>query len=484
MTKKRLASSAAALAMLVARAASAQSQLTPQVDSPEWLKDRRYSEGTGVRTGDFELHPGIAAEFGYDSNDLLRTDQTDPTKVVTNGSGTQHPVIQALELRASPSLYLSTIGRQRREGDPELPPITFRAGASGTYREFFPISNPPSLGDGSNDLTKQRNFSANADGRLEILPGRPVWGALTASYQRVILPSSVSASPDNSFNQDLVNASADLAFQPGGGTLDWHVGYQFSGAFFEGQTANAIGNYVNQLYTRGRWRFRPRTALVYDATLGWASYEHPSEAYQTDGLLSSTPVRTRLGFNGLITDRFAALVSVGWGATFLNNGGLPSRQFDSVIGQAELKWFLAAQPGVSDVNELGLALSSIALGFTRDFQTSYLSNFSTIDRGYLKFQYFFAGKVVTSLEGGLAAVQYPDSFWQPGLRFSSFTDLRADAALFGEYRITGQFGINATVRYTQNFSNQFVLVAPTGPAEYFGMEWQRIEAFLGLRLFL
>jgi hypothetical protein len=32
----------------------------------EWLKDRMYSEGAGIRTGDVELHPGIAAEGGND----------------------------------------------------------------------------------------------------------------------------------------------------------------------------------------------------------------------------------------------------------------------------------------------------------------------------------------------------------------------------------------------------------------------------------
>lgn len=33
-----------------------------------WLSDRSLSEGRGIRTGNFELHPGIGAEFGYDSN--------------------------------------------------------------------------------------------------------------------------------------------------------------------------------------------------------------------------------------------------------------------------------------------------------------------------------------------------------------------------------------------------------------------------------
>src|SRR5260221_663088 len=60
-----------------------------------WLKDRRYSEGIGIRTGDLELHPGLGAEFGYDSNYFLRADSEDP--------------IPALRLRIVPSFSLSKL---------------------------------------------------------------------------------------------------------------------------------------------------------------------------------------------------------------------------------------------------------------------------------------------------------------------------------------------------------------------------------------
>src|SRR5579872_5350549 len=111
MTTRGLAPSAVAVALLVSRAASAQTLLS-QPDSPQWLKDRRYAEGIGVRAGDLEVHPGIAGEGGYDSNWFLRSDKQN----VANGPPTA-PVIPALEFRITPSLYLSTISAQRREGD-------------------------------------------------------------------------------------------------------------------------------------------------------------------------------------------------------------------------------------------------------------------------------------------------------------------------------------------------------------------------------
>src|SRR4051812_9033592 len=69
-----------------------------------WLKDRKYTEGIGYRVGDFELHPGAAVEFGYDSN-YLRRSATD------QGSGP----LGALRLRITPSLSVSTLGAQRRD---------------------------------------------------------------------------------------------------------------------------------------------------------------------------------------------------------------------------------------------------------------------------------------------------------------------------------------------------------------------------------
>jgi hypothetical protein len=485
MTTRVLASSAVAVVLLVSRAAGAQALYTT-ADSPAWLKDRRYNEGIGVRAGDFELHPAIAGEAGYDSNYLLRSD----TQNVSNGPPTA-PVLPGLEFRITPSLYLSTLGQQRREGDTGLgPSFAFRAGFNATYREFVSLSSDPLSGSPGNDLSAQRNISGAADARLDILPGRPVGGAVFASYSRAILPNTIDANPDLSFNQDVVGGGAEIAIQPGSGTLDWHFGYQLSATIFEEDAGSPYDNIVHEAYTRGRWKFRPRTALVYDATLRFISYNNNPQ--QASALLdTSTPVRTRIGLDGLITDRFAALAMVGWGASFYNTTFADQPQFDSVIAQAELRWFLAASPGIAAATDLGLALSSISLGYTRDFQNSYLGGYYTQDRGYLKFYYLFAGRAVLSLEGGVAAIEYPNLLWTDGtIRHSSFTDLRADVTLFSEYRFTDTFGLNATVRYTANASNTLIPVAqmpptnPNAPSNEYAMQWKRFEAYLGLRWFM
>jgi hypothetical protein len=499
MTKTILAASTAGLAaMLVSSVASAQAQIVAQGDSPQWLKDRSYNEGAGVRVGDLELHPGIAGEAGYDSNWFYRA----PDSGFANGPPNL-PVVPAMRFRITPSLYLSTLGPQRRGEDavPVAPSVAFRAGVNATYNEFVGLSNtspPPGLPAGQanpNDISQQRNIGGSADMRLDILPEKPLGADLVASYLRVLQPNIATADPNLAYNRDEVNVGGDINLQPGSGTLDYHLGYAFHDVIYENSSGQAFDNILNEVRLSGRWKFQPKTALVYAASLGFMSYVNSSQALTAEALVNSTPVRTKIGLNGLITDRLALTALVGWGASFYDNpagfGAQP--QYDSVIGTAELKWYLAAGPGVAAPTDVGLALSSLALGYNRDFVNSLIGNYYGIDRGYLKFSYFFAGRALVSIEGGLAAIEYPNILWgtnTPGaaagsLRQAAFTDTRPDVTVFGEYRFTDAFAINATVRYTANFSNVDLASVPGGAQNtQLDMAWSRVEAYLGLRYFL
>jgi hypothetical protein len=491
MIKKGLAATGVLFALLLPRAAEAQS------DTPQWLKDRKYNEGIGIREGDFELHPGIAGEVGYDSNYFLRSSGTGYAN--SGGDPANAPPIPALIFRITPSLYLATIGPQRREGDLSYQPpsVRFRAGINATYREFIGLSNSAVASQPQNDISAQRNVSINSDARLEISPERPLGAVLYANYGRFILPTSVSSDPNLSLNRDQVGAGGEIVVQPGGGTLDWRFGYSLQDTLFEESVGQPYDNLVNNLYTRGRWKFRPRTALVYDANFNFTSYANQSEANAV-GLVNSTPVRTRIGLNGLVTDRFTVTAMVGWGASFFQTTIPQQPQYDSVIGQAELKWYLSASPGLQQSSDVGPSLSSIAVGYTRDFVNSYIGDFYGQDRGYLRFNYFFAGRALVALEGGASAIEYPNMYWGPDLanagvpdlRANAFTDVRVDSSVFGEYRFTDSFGLNATFKYTANFSNTIVPDVDLGPgvkvpaAQSYDMSWSRFEAYLGVRFFL
>ncbi len=269
-----------------------------------WLKDRRYTEGPGYQVGDFELHPGAALEFGYDSNYLRAPPSQDQ--------------LGSLRLRLTPSLSFTTLGAQRRETAPSTTPpgIVFKGGLSLTYNEFIPVNGTSAE---KTEMQNQRNFGGNVDLSLGILPGRAWSGLVTGSFARVLTPGdqavNTSLGSQGTFNRDVPQAGAELIWTPGAGLFEWRLGYQFTGTLFE--SLSQLSNLQNQIETRGRWRFQPRTALIYDAPVGFIDYTNPTSNCSTGaglcGKTNSHPMRALLGVNGLVTQSFAVLAMVGWG---------------------------------------------------------------------------------------------------------------------------------------------------------------------------
>ena len=452
-----------------------------EASAQEWTKDRRIGDGKGYRTGDVELHPGIGGEVGYDSNYFLRADGTDARNI---NSAPAAPVRDAGVIRITPSFTFNTIGPQQGpDGTPaEQPKYAFRGALAGTYYEFI----------GVKEISNQRNVAANVTTRFDILPGRPVGAGVFAGYSRVLKPS-IDGLPDNSFNRNIVNAGAEVIVMPGGGTFDIRAGYQFTGEFFEQSNGVPFTNYKHDISLRDRWRFRPRTALFHDTSLGFVTYPNKSRA--TNLLEDSTPLTTRFGMTGLLTPRFSLLAAVGYGTTLsLNAASKSTQQYDSVIGQAEATFYLSSTPNDLEPGSVSLSVSTLSFGYIRDFQKSFIGGgYYGSDRGYARLAYFFGNKALVSLDGNIGAVEYNDFYENTGtgpVKVSSgFTDVRAGTTLFGEYHILDSLGINATFDYSQNFSNKVLTFgapaagAPSAGTQY-DMSWKRFQAFLGVRYFL
>ncbi len=429
----------------------------------------------GYRVGDFELHPGLGAEAGYDSNWFQRSQGTG---FVNSSPGA--PVASAGILRLTPSLTISTLTAQRKEGDVNATPpkMTFRAGLSGTYRAFL----------GSTEISNQNGIdglSGDLFAKADINPQRPVTVSLHGQYTRVVSPNS-SGNPDASFNRNDLGAGADLLLTPNSGTLSWKLGYALRASVLDNSAAAPFNNISNNLATRGEWRFRPKTSIFYEAGTSFLTFTQRTQAFNQ--LNNATPFRTKLGLNGLVTSRFAFLASAGWGASFVDtSSNALVQQYDSVIGQAEAKFFLTANPGMDAPNSVGLSISSLALGFTRDFQTSYLTTYYGTDRGYAKLSYFFAGRALVSLEGGVGAVEYPKVFFNGGVgAINPFTDIRADATLFGEYRFTNSLALNTTLKFiSESGSQQLPVAGANGTVGgQYDLSYLRFEGYLGLRWFM
>jgi hypothetical protein len=434
-----------------------------------WLQDRTYGEGIGIRSGDLELHPSIAAELGYDSNYFQRAGEGPPG---------ESPVVDAYRLRITPSISVSPLRARLRESSQATEPkqdFLFQANAFVSYNELF----------GDEEVQDQQHLDAGAGLRVDIAPRRQFGADIYGDFLRQGEPSNL-ADTNAAFDRGTLRGGAGLTWRPGGGLFDWRLGYEAAYNYFEDQPYEGLDNIQHVVNTRGRWRFLPRSALLYDASYTMVRYIE-DDGPQPDG----DSVEARLGFSGLVTARLALLGLLGWSSSFYEDSGTvtPAQDYDGYVAQAEAKYFLQT---TADSDSAVVGLSSIAAGFIRDFSNSYLGAFYVRDRGYMNLTYFLGGVFVASLEGGFARYSYPAISATQG----SFEQSRIDARLFGEYRFSDIVGVNTTIMYDQAMGGDDIVVAdgnagPDGiagngddvPATVDNLEYKRFQAYLGMRVF-
>ncbi len=430
-----------------------------QANQP-WLEDRDEARGIGVRSGNVVWHPGAALEVGYDSNFF-------------QGSGDPgEPAVRSMRLRLTPSLSLQSLGGERVEGDsPDAAPpqAKFKANTSLSFDRLFALQARYA------DLVNGQTYiGGNIDGQLNIAPGRP-WGAdLAAAYRRVVQP--YNAPGVQSFNRNIYSGSADLRFRPGGGILQWNLGYGARLTTFDVVGAG-LDNLAHGLRTRGVWRFLPRTGMLYVGELRQVARLDPNSR-----LPNALPISSQLGLNGLITPRLGALLLGGVKVIYFGADAAGNvEEFDDFVGRAELTWFITGQGEVS-ADEPSVGFSTLKLGYFRDGYPSELSNFYRIDKGYLDLTAYIGGVALVRLTGGLANVQHAVPRRDDGrpLATPAPREFRPEAQLYGEYRMT---------RTTALFVNSGFSASPVNNVVGTGMgfdslKYTRFTALLGARWFL
>lgn len=432
-----------------------------------WLADRRYGEGIGIQVGRFELHPGVAAEFGYDSNYFLRADSGDLAKPD-----------DAWRLRLTPSISFSTLTPQRAGSQAVVgqPSLTLQGNAFFSYSQIFGLDTdaPPAPSSSS-----QARFDTGAGAKLNIFPGEQLGGDIYADYQRASEPSN-DPSLNRAFDRDAVRGGAGVSWRPGGGLFEWRVGYEATYNFFERAAYKGLDNLQHSVLTGGRWRILPRSGFLYDARYTLIRYQR-AKASQPNGDV----LQARIGFGGLVTNRIAFLGLFGWSSTYYEgNRGVLAQNYDGYVGHAELKYFLMPQ---SNDESVQTGISSIAVGFDRRLSNSYLGAFYTVDRGYLGFDYFLGGAFVANVQGGFSRYSFP----RANADNPPFEEKHVDAQLFAEYRFSDVLGLNTTILYDQSLDKgpkregapDGVLVRAGDQTTYDNLQYTRIQAYVGLRLF-
>jgi len=434
--------------LCVTAAGSSYSQQRP------WLADRAYGSGAGYNAGSFVIHPGIAGEFGYDSNLYRRASSENPVEVFV--------------LRITPSVSLTT-------AVPEGQPAKYRldAGVSAGYSEYMKAT------DTKEKVSSFRSLGIDADADLVVNPDGRVGARFYGDAIRSVQPSNFTDT-GSKFDRVYLRLGSEVIWKPGGGLFDWRFGYEYGARLFE-ENRFASLNYSNHaLRTRGRWRFLPRTALVFDTTAAFVRYSNPGDnAY----LLGSNPIRSRVGFNGLITNRFVLLALAGWGATFHRSGDVPVENFDSPIGQLQLTFYPTPAPGLSESDSVSLLLSSISVGYSRDFSSSYFGSYYGTDRGYLRAGTNIAQKLLLTGECGITNIHHPTLYFASGNeRNASFDHSRYDVSLHAEYRFIPTIGVNASIHYDK--SSSVLLRVDENEDDLDDLGFNRLRAFVGVRWFM
>ncbi len=451
--------------LLFTFAASAVLSFSTSANAQSWLAAGAATQGTGVRSGDVEFHPSVGVELGYDSNYFQRS----------GNDGANFPIVDTWRLRVTPSLNLTTLGSKASQT------VKFVGGVAVAYSEF--LSNTGASTNGAT-LGRDREVGVTANGTLSILPGHPFGVNISDFFVRTTQPSYVS-DPAQGLDRDDNRVALEGVYTRPGGLLDWRVGAAFGFTYFENSSATPLSNFRYEGYTRGKWRFLPRTALIYDFSVMAISYDSPtgSSIARPDGY----PMRAKIGLNGLLTDRFSLNAMVGWGATFFQNGG----DFDSVIGQIEGRYFLGE--GASSGN-------SIAAGVSRDFAMSFIGNYSVSNRVYASATTLISQRFFLTVNGGIAYVEYPQVYDVNNPTAApvnqAFNAVNADFTIFGEYRVRDWLAFNGTFTYSGELKNESVTYnSLTGPGDptgvggvlglnRFGFQFNRFQALVGVRVYL
>jgi hypothetical protein len=410
----------------------------------QWLADRARGQGRGVLVGTFELHPGIGAEIGYDSNVFL----------------SEQPESSAV-LRVSPSLYLSTLTGERMQNEQRK--VSFRAGISGALKHYFATEQGTDMGVGED---AKLSWNASSIFTLELFQ----------DYKRSIDPFGepggvTGAGDEDDYGRNQLGGGTRLQLSTPGKLLKGGLGYRIDWDSFEGGDDNVFDANDSLRHSIGAdtsWEFLPKTAVFWNGTFGIHDYIH-EDAPGLGIRSNSKSVGNKLGINGGLTEQVGFTIAGGYDAYSSDDGN----DSESITAQVEARWRF-------------IQTSSWSLGYDRTLRPSFQGSTMRTDRIKTALGGIFGGVVALGVKAEVSFVDFGED-----LTFGTAEDLRErnDTHLLlnlsGEYRFVDWFAVTGEVGYQQNFTDFYIdiMTAPGETSRNYA-KYKRFEAWLGLRAFL
>jgi len=391
----------------------------------------------GVSAGEFVLQPRFFLESEYRSN-FFRVDarNADPEG--------------ALALHVRPGLALF---------NPDYDDVALSLGVD--VDVFVPF--------GPERITDRTNVGGTARVAVGLFPRGALSLTLHERFERTLWMRPMVTRNANR-NHNLIGV--DASFRPGGRALDFTLGYAYELERYD--HLDRLDADTHHLRLLGSWRFYPMTYTFLESLLAVREYvsREPDDAEAAGNLVPGTPFRIYAGLSGLVIERLALLVRVGYGDSFLDQG----EDFASFCGMLQASWRFSAR-------------SVVHVGFARDFEEAPLGGFVEYVRPYAAFTQRFGELAELTVDFaydhrsyGLWEPTETDVFGEETLPFASHARRREGAVRAGvllDLDVSRLIGATVGYRFDSVITD-FAIIS-RGVDNYVAYDDHRLFASLNLR---
>lgn len=282
----------------------------------------RTPDGEGLKVGKkSKFHAGLMLPVGVDSN-------------IFNEASNESPRTGAFIF---PTAWVGVGSRDVVQGVLQTPPertsrlFDYNLGAIAGFRQFL---------SGDEIIRAVPKFSFGTGLRFSILPGRRFEIRVADDVFRGAAPGNYE-SRGTAFNFNRIEHEGTLDFiaRPGGGRLSLALGYRNRYMrFATGGVGEKNNNMRHGLAHETKWRFLPKSALVFNYTFDWTFYTDCCVSVGLGRNEDSFAHRLSGGYRGQIGKKVALDAIVGWGFGYYRDDR-NGPNFNSFIGNAGLSYF-------------------------------------------------------------------------------------------------------------------------------------------------
>jgi hypothetical protein len=336
----------------------------------------RAEDGVGIKVGQRStFHPGFALVTGVDTNVFYEAKVEGPQAAAY----------------VTPTGWLGIGNRQIRDGMLMSPPE--RSGRIMDYNISTILGFRQYLARRDN-VRQQSRLTGGVQLRLNFLPGRRVSVTLEEDFFRYAQPSNYDAGADFNFNRIDHRGALTFFVRPGGGRLSFGAGYRSHILRFQ-NTADDVakGNRIlNGMLGELKWRFLPKTALLFQYTFDHTFYTDCCTEIGTGRNEDNFAHRILGGVRGQVLKKVTLDVRAGWGLGFYSDDP-NGPNFSSFIGDL-------------GVNVYPTLRNSLHFSLYRSFQDSLLGNYFVDIGGRAGVRHQFRWNMIAGLGVGVVGRRY------------------------------------------------------------------------------